>query len=55
MTGARGPRGTDKCLPSLAGNTHLLGRKGFKPELDQGPDFLSQLTPQLMSSCPDFL
>ena len=33
-----------KCLLFLAGYGHLLGHQGFKPELNQGPGCLSQLT-----------
>ena len=35
-TGARGPRGVAKYLWCLAGNSHLLGFQGSKPELDHG-------------------
>jgi hypothetical protein len=43
VTGAKGPRSMAKRLPFLAGDSHLLGHRGFKPELDQGPGCLSQL------------
>ena len=33
-----------KCLLFLAGDSHLMGDQGFKPELNQGPDCLSQPT-----------
>ena len=44
VTGARGPKSLPKCLLSLAGNSHLLGHWGFRPEFDWGPGCLSHLT-----------
>jgi hypothetical protein len=44
VTGARGPRGIAEHLLFLAGDSHLRGQQGSKPELNRALGCLPQLT-----------